>query len=52
MVVPSAGSGLDELREQGLVTRPRRRIADLPPALAREESLTATLEPLRENERD
>ncbi|MCF8537210.1 MAG: type II toxin-antitoxin system prevent-host-death family antitoxin [Candidatus Nanopelagicales bacterium] len=52
MVVPLAGSGLEELREQGLVTPARRRMTDLPPALAREESLTAILEQLRENERD
>lgn len=51
MVVPLAGSGLDDLRAQGLVTSARRPWADLPPPVLTETTLTETLERMREDER-
>lgn len=51
MVVPLAGSGLDDLRAQGLVTSARRPWTDLPPPVPTETTLTETLERMREDER-
>ena len=51
MVVPLVGSGLEDLRAQGLVTPARRRLADLPAPIGGGESLTDSLERMREDER-